>query len=176
MSAPVRTLSLSSKFILGTSPTPETEQALRLSTGWVPGDGMSMSVFEVRIDQTVRYCCWAGGKLLEDPAGIGGIMPHLTLAGMGACEAMMRLPCIYGRDGECLVALVFHGVALGKTPLREKVMTAFRKTADVDAVICFVGDLAGELDGHMGKAFNIKGMVDIGDIAGMTPHGRPRQR
>jgi hypothetical protein len=161
--------------IIGASPTPETEQQLRSAKGWAPDVEVSMSVLEVEVDNTIRYCCWSGGELLPDPDGIGGIMPHLTLAGQGACEALMRLPYLYGSDGEFLHTLVFHGIAMGKTPLRDKVISAFRMSADVNAVICFVGDLAKELDGKMGVTFNVYDTVPIGEIAGMRQPGQERR-
>ena len=166
---------ISSKIIIGATPTPATEQELRTSFGAKPDAVVSMSVFEVRVDGRTRYCCWAGGKLLADQSGSGNVAPHLTLAGKGACEALMRLPYLYDQDGAFLYTLVFHGVALGKTPLQRKIIAAFRMSADVNAVICFVGDLAVELDGHMSLAFNLNGAVDIADITGMTPHGVRRR-
>jgi hypothetical protein len=169
-----RTPTLRSKIILGASPHPDTEQRLRIQGGYPPDAILSMHVFEVEIDNTIRYCCWSGGTLIADPAGFnvasGGpprAAPHLTLAGQAACEALLRLPYLYDRDGRFKCVLVFHGIARGKTPLRDKVMTAFRMSADVKAVICFVGDLAGELDGHMGKTFNLDGVVSINEIRGM---------
>lgn len=167
--------SLVSKIIIGATPTPETEQQLRMARGLAPDVELSMSVFEVKVDNTIRYACWAGGELLADPAGIGGIMPHLTPTGQGACEALMRLPYLYGPDGKFLYTLVFHGIMVGKTPLRDKVISAFRMTADVNAVICFVGDLAIELDGKMGPTFNVKDAVPIGEIAGMRRPGEGRK-
>lgn len=162
---------IASKIIIGATPTPETEQALRVAHGLAPDVEATMQVFEVEIDNTIRYACWAGGDLIADPAGIGGPMPHLTPIGQGACEALMRLPYLYGPDGEFLYTLVFHGIRLGKTPLRDKVISAFRMSADVNAVICFVGDLAKELDGKMGPTFNVVDAVPIGEIAGMRRPG-----
>jgi hypothetical protein len=163
-----RTLDMQSKFILGASPHPQTEQLLRISQGLAPDTELIMMVFEVEIDHTTRYCCWSGGKMLADPAGIGGVMPHLTPIGEAACEALLRLPYLYGADGEFLYTIVFHEVVMGKTPIRDKVMAGFRRTADVNAVICFVGDLAGELDGVVGKTMNINGVIEVGKIAGMA--------
>lgn len=165
---------LSSKLIIGASPTPATEQQLRMAYGWHPDVQVSMLVFEVHIDNTVRYCCFAGGKLIADPAGVGGPMPHLTPVGAGACEALLRLPHLYGRDGEFLYSLLFHGVVLGPTPLRDKAIAAFRRSADVNALVCFVGDFAKELDGLMGPAINAKDAINIADLAGMRRPGPPR--
>jgi hypothetical protein len=163
-----RTLSLTSKFIMGASPHPQTEQLLRISSGIAPGTELSMMVFEVEIDHTIRYCCWSGGKMIPPPSGQGATLPHLTPAGQAACEALLRLPHLYGPDGEFLYALVFHEVRMGKTPILDKVMAGFRRTADVNAVICFVGDLAGELDGQVSKTMNISGAIEVGKIAGMA--------
>jgi hypothetical protein len=160
--------------IIGASPTPETEQQLRSEQGYPPDAEVTMSVFEVEIDNTIRYCCWSGGALIPDPDGSGHPVPHLTPAGVGACEALLRLPYLYGPDGEFLHTLVFHGIAVGKTPLRDKVISAFRMTADVNAVICFVGDLAKELNGKMGVTFNVCDAVPIGEIAGMRRPGESR--
>jgi len=34
-------------------------------------------------------------------------------------------------------------------------------------LICFIGDMAGELDGHMPKAFNMTGSVNLVDRVGL---------
>lgn len=159
----------SSRLILGATPTPQTEQALRIVNGFTPGTELSMQVFEVTIDRTIRYCCWAGGSVTRDSP-----RPQLTPAGRGALEALMRLPHLYDQDGNFLNTLVFQGVALGKTPIPRKIAASFRMSADVGAIICFVGDLAKELDGHVGKNMNIKGVVNIGEISGMRWPGEAR--
>jgi hypothetical protein len=174
VSAQDRTLSLTTKIIVGATPPPSTSTWLRASHGLASDVEPLLQVFEVHIDNTVRYCCWSGGVIVEDPAGIGDPVPSLTMIGQAACEAMMRLPHLYGPNGECLVAMMFQGLHIGKKSLREKVMEAFRKSADDDAVICFVGDLKEELNGHMPQAFNLIGVTEIGDLAPMTIHAGRR--
>lgn len=166
-------MSLTSTMILGAEPRGETAQAL-LGDAWEPDTELMFSVFEVRVDNSVRYCCWSGGSLVRNPANPAQVAPSLTPTGRAACEALMRLPYLYDDDGRFRYSLVFHGLVLGKTPLAKKVLDAFRYTTDVNALICFVGDLAGELDDHMPKAFNWKpnAVVAIADIAGMRRPGQ----
>jgi|ERR1700688_3904317 len=163
---------ISSKLIIGATPPPEIEQQLRIMNGFPIYNELSMQVFEVEVDNTIRYCCWAGGQLLPDQIGMGDVLSNLTPVGQAACLAMLRLPYLYDKEGNPLYALVFHEIKMGKTPLQRKVIAAFRQTADVNAIICFVGDLAKELNGQMGITFNVNGAVEISDIAGMRLPGQ----
>jgi hypothetical protein len=164
-----------SRFIIGASPSPATAESLRESGGFAADTELSMQVFEVRIDKTIRYCAWAGGKLVPDPQGFNGHAPHLTPAGQGAAEALVRLPHLYDDTGEPLYSLVFQGIGLGKTPLDRKIAAAFRMSRDINAIIVFVGDLAKELDGHVFKTMNVVGMVNVEDIRGMNRPGEGKR-
>lgn len=164
-------MSLTSKLILGAEPRGETLRAL-LGEDAEPDTVVTLYVFEVRVDNTVRYCCWSGGELVRNPDNPAQAAPSLTPIGQAACEALMRLPYLYDDDGRFRYSLVFHGMALGKTPLAKKVLDAFRFTADTRALICFVGDLAVELDGQVFKVMNVKDAVAVADIAGMRRPGQ----
>lgn len=157
-------MSISSKIIIGARP-PAALEAQLLAEGGYPHDAEAvMCVFEVLVDAQVRYCCWAGGKLIGPPPGVAGPpLPSLTVAGQAACLALAALPFV----DDC--KLVFHGLLPGKTPLRERVLWAFRQTQNMRAVLCFVGDLAGALNGQMATAFGLHGAVAVANCVGMRP-------
>jgi hypothetical protein len=158
---------ISTNYILGATAGPVIDARLREEFQVPPGTEVSLSVFEVRVDHTVRYCCWAGGELTPYGGPDGG-QPRLTLVGQAAVDALANLPFLAERSG---LTLVFQELKLGKTPLRDKVLAAFRRTADSPTLIAFVGDLSGELDGPIGQAFNISGAVLVGECAGMALPG-----
>lgn len=118
-------------------------------------------VFEVQIDKQVRYCCWSGGTMRDDQ-GQNMAEPRATLVGQAALEALAGLPFADPQG-----TLVMKELRMGATPLREKVLKVFRQTADTRELICFIGDMAGELDGHMPKAFNMNGSVNLVDCVGL---------
>lgn len=159
-------MNISSKVILGATAGPAIDAQLRKEFKVPPTTEVSLSVFEVRVDKTVRYCCWAGGEVTH--GGPEGGTPKLTTIGQAAVDALGKLPFLAGLSG---LTLVFQELKLGPTPLRDKIVAAFRMTADSPTLIAFVGDLAGELDGHMGKAFNISGAVPVAECAGMALPG-----
>lgn len=158
---------ISTKYILGATAGPVIDARLRQQYKVPPTTEVSLSVFEVRVDNSLRYCCWASGEITPlDEAEAG--MPKLTLVGQAAVDALTKLPFLADRSE---LALVFQELKLGPTPLRDKVLAAFRRTADSPALIAFVGDLSGELDGPIGKAFNVDGMVPVNECAGMALPG-----
>lgn len=120
-----------------------------------------MAVFEVIVDGQARYCCWSGGELTDTSDIPDSIAPiGFSPAGKVAFQMLARLPFVQRR-------LAFIQLRMGKTPLREKVLRAFRTTPH-DMMLCFFGDLAKELDGHMHLAFNVQGMVAVKDCIGIT--------
>lgn len=152
---------LTSSLIVGALPTAETARKMRAQMGLQDDDAqINPMVLEVQIGGRNRYCCWSGGEVPRAPDGgpPDWTQTKLTLAGQAAMEALTALPFLTRK------ALVFQEVKLGPTPLQQKVVEAFERTADVDAAIVFVGDLAGELDGKMTPAFNLCGMVDLDAI------------
>lgn len=133
-----------SHLIIGPRANPETEAAIQKQqrTDQEPG----FCVFKTYVGHKWVYCCWAGGKLERNGDKCS---PLVTLIGQGATEALENLP---GQGS----ALIFAEVRLGKTPLQDKVKQVILDAPD-GARICFIGDLAGELDGKMSLAFNITG-------------------
>jgi hypothetical protein len=150
-----------SKMILGVRCTPHSEAKLRAAMpNILAKTEINLSIFEVHIDKQVRYCCWSGGTLRDDVGQLAE--PRMTVTGQAAAEALMNLPFADPQG-----AVVMKELLIGKTTIREKVLSVFRQTADTREVICFVGDLAGELDDHMFKAFNVVGSVNIIDCVGL---------
>lgn len=98
-------------------------------------------VFETSFKDKKIYTCWSG-SLIENGE------PKLTLIGLAALEALVNLPL--GSNQQ----LVFQELKIGPTPLREKVRATVMK-ASPGMKICFIGDMQGELDGHMFKVFGV---------------------
>lgn len=139
---------LKSKLIQGTKPEAETMKKIQEQMGVPPGVSINLMVFEVEYNRKKYYCCWSGGELKNGKA-------YLTLIGQAAMEALTNLPM--GNHE----TLIFQELALGPTPLKNKVK-AVLKRAPSNSKICFFGDMAGELDGHMHQAFNVgQGTIDI---------------
>lgn len=139
-----------SSLIVGPKCSPSTESMIR---GLNPGKGddadIGFTVFKTTVtdpesgSQRSIFCCWSGGRITPDK------QPELTPVGHGAVEALVSmLPKFEG--------LIFAELRMGKTPLQDKVIARILD-APPDTRICFVGDLAGELDGQMSLAFNITG-------------------
>lgn len=134
-------MSLMSKLILGTKPESATLLEIQQQMG-VPADtSINLMVFETSFKDKKIYTCWSGGAIENGE-------PKLTLIGRAALEALMNLPL--GSNEQ----LVFQELKIGATPLREKVRATVMK-AEPGMKICFIGDMQGELDGHMHKAFNV---------------------
>jgi hypothetical protein len=139
---------LRSKLIQGTKPEAETLKKIQEHMGVPAGVSINLMVFEVEYDRKKYYCCWSGGALQDG-------QPHLTLIGQAAMEALANLPM--GSND----TFVLQELALGSTPLRDKVKATLKRTPS-NAKICFFGDMSGELDGHMHHAFNVgQGTIDI---------------
>lgn len=134
---------ISSRMILGTTISDATRATL------VPGvpqagevDFVEFCVFEVTVDgDKVVYCCWAGGDITAD----GQIM--MSPVGSAATEALANLPMGSNES------LTICQLRIGPTPLQDKILDQLRG-AKPGAKLCFLGDLAGELDGKMSPAFN----------------------
>ncbi|MDH1069643.1 hypothetical protein N5B96_09155, partial [Acinetobacter johnsonii] len=56
--------------------------------------------------------------------------------------------------------IIFQEVNIGKTPLKIKVKKALKKVPR-NSVICFVGDMAKELDGVLLPILNVKGTISV---------------
>lgn len=171
---------LRSKIIIGATPSPETAALLRTLSSSADDVQINLCVFEVEVDGAVRYCCWAGGTVTAPVVKKGrptpriiaidrnsALLPSLTPVGQAAVEALVNLPCLQNERG-LHATLVFQEIAIGKTPLRDKVLASFRMSADARAIIAFVGDLHGALDGHMSPAFNLVGAIDVSACKGMA--------
>ncbi|GLQ95252.1 hypothetical protein [Dyella acidisoli] len=141
-------MSLSSKLIGGTKPEPETIAEIQSVMGVPEGRPIALMVLEVTFKTKKIYCCLSGGYVQDGE-------PHLTLIGRAALEALINLPM---GDQQ---SLILQEVAIGQTPLRNKVREAVMRAPD-GAKLCFIGDMQGDLDGKMLPALNWSGgVVDI---------------
>lgn len=153
---------IKSRMILGATANADTLKELRAKQKLHRSAELNFSVFETTVGTKTVYCCWAGGRL-NDKA-----QPELTLVGKGALEALCNLPDVMPIHKPSV--LIFAGVALGKTPLTDKVKERILEAPE-NAIICFVGDLAKELDGHMSKAFGLTGEPIFIGSAERIKHG-----
>ena len=101
---------------------------------------LTLFAFEVECDGVTYYCCLSGGKIVDG-------LPVLTLVGRAAAEALASI----APKG---THLLIQELKLGKTPIQEKMANAFRR-AGANGFVCFIGDMAHELDGHAFKALNV---------------------
>lgn len=132
----------------GAKPEASTLLKIQEQMGSRPGQHMNFMVFEVDYDRKKYYCCWSGGELRNG-------QPHMTLIGQAAVESLANLPL--GNNE----VLIFQELKLGETPLRNKIKATLKK-APANSKICFIGDMQGELDGHLPQAFNLQhGTKDI---------------
>lgn len=134
-------MSLSSKLIEGTKPEAATLLELQQKMSLPVDRSINLMVFETSFKEKRVYTCWSGGAIENGE-------PKLTLVGRAALEALMNLPL--GNNDK----LVFQELKQGLTPIREKVRAAVMR-AEPGMKICFIGDMQGELDGEMPKAFNL---------------------
>jgi hypothetical protein len=146
---------LQSRVILGAKCTPETEAKLRATSDAKAYDAVTFMLFEAHLGHKVVNCCMSGGVL--DPVTRE---PSFTLVGLASVEALQ----IYAKDAK---NLVFQEIKKGPTPLQEKIKATLLAVPD-DTIVCFVGDMAGELDGFS-KEFNPTGEpILINDFAETT--------
>jgi len=134
-------MSLVSKMIEGTKPEAATLLELQQKMGLPVDRSINLMVFETSFKEKKVYTCWSGGVIENGE-------PKLTLVGKAALEALINLPL--GNNDK----LVFQELKIGPTSIREKVRAAIMR-AEPGMKICFIGDMQGELDGEMHKAFNL---------------------
>jgi len=134
-------MSLVTKLIEGTKPEAQTMLEIQQQMGIPPDRSLNLMVFETSFKDKKVYTCWSGGEIRDGE-------PRLTLIGRAALEALLNLPL--GSNDK----LIFQELKLGTTPIKEKVRAAIMK-AEHGATMCFIGDMQGELDGQMHKAFNL---------------------
>jgi hypothetical protein len=163
-----------SRLIVGARCDPRHERTL------VPDpDGVvpAFCVFEVTASRGPRarrvLACWSGGALDRSKVKDRTFIKELSgiwfsPVGLGAFQAMMRLPACMDDYPAITPLPVIRELRVGKTPLREKVIDAVLE-APPGGRLCFLGDLAGELDGQMALAFN---MMD-GEPIILDEDGRP---
>jgi len=129
--------------VIGPLPEEDTLREIRAALGAVEGDGLCFMLFESTIGDKTVYCCASGGELVNG-------QPQFTLIGMGALEALVNIP----HRGKGTEMVFFQELKIGPTPIKEKIKRALTEAPD-GAKICFVGDMQGELDGHILPSMNV---------------------
>ena len=154
---------IQSRLYIGTHCSPETEQRIREAYGTPKSESVGFIVMQTSVGHKTVDCCCSGGQLDHATKE-----PSFTLIGLGALEALINLP------GEAS-ALIYAEVRKGRTPVAEKIKQIILD-APPGARICFIGDLAGELDGVLTPALNPSGtpIVLNGSLDDVTVRlGRP---
>lgn len=147
----MKLLKLETKIIEGARSNLDTENKLKELMGIDVDVQFNPMVFEVNYNNKKYYCCWSGGELVNKE-------PAFTLMGLGALEGLMNLSL--GNSD----TLVMQELKLGQTPLSSKIKKTLTKQR-ANTKICFFGDLAGQLDGHMTSAFNlVEGKVTVKNV------------
>ena len=104
-------------------------------------------VFKTFIDDKPIFCCMSGGKMING-------QPHLTSVGEATLAALCNI------TSSSKEVIICQEVNIGKTPLKIKVKKALKKVPR-NSVICFVGDMAKELDGVLLPILNVKGTISV---------------
>ena len=133
-------LTIPARLIIGSLPSEETiKEFMDLGHN---KEQIGFIVFEVVYEGKTIYCAWAGGKVVNGS-------PEFTLIGRGAVESLMNLP-MGSKD------LVIQELKLGKTPISKKIKDCLSHLPDRSKV-CFLGDMANELDGKLASNFSFVG-------------------
>lgn len=148
------TAQIQSRVMLGATCSPETEAEVRKATKSEKHSAVTFMLFKASVGHKTINCCMSGGRL--DPKTN---QPEFTLIGLATMEALaLTFP-----DA---TAMIYQEIKRGKTPLQEKIKAAIL-AAPEGALICFVGDMAKELDG-LSKEFNPTGEpIFLNDFAGL---------
>lgn len=135
-------MTITSKLIFGSKPSKETLKALKKETKVPTKAALGFMLFEVAVADKTVYCCFSGGEIEAN----GEL--NFSLVGLAAIEALINLPMAPKAP------LILQELKVGPTPVAEKIHAALRHSP-ADAKICFIGDMAGELDGRIFPALNV---------------------
>jgi hypothetical protein len=113
-----------------------------------PHAKLKPALYKVTFEHKTFYCCMAGGEV-----DANGEDASLTDIGRFTLNALCRLP-----EKDSLIVL--QEIKRGTVPLKEKVARTFR-TYPSGAKICFVGDIAGALDGVLFDILNVNGTTEL---------------
>lgn len=138
---------LKSKMITGVSASEITNRRITRDMGISPGTQIAYMLLKVKLENKNYYCCLSGGHIENNET-------YFTEVGKAAFETLLHLPA--GNDSDVVV----QEIKIGQTPLEEKVKTILRKLPSGSRV-CFLGDMAGELDGVLFNVFNVSGSTEV---------------
>ena len=113
--------------------------------GCSPATKICAVLLKVSFERKTFYCCMAGGEVDAVKGDFS-----LTHIGRMTLDALMNLPVKNEQ-------IVFQEVKIGTIPLRQKITRVFRRFPS-GTKICFIGDMAGELDGVLFNVFNVEGI------------------
>lgn len=141
---------IKSKMITGISASEITNRRIVRDAGLTMlkvGTKIAYTVMKSKLDNKTYYCCLSGGSIVNGE-------PNFTQIGLAAFETLMALPV----GNECDV--VIQEVKICETPLSQKIKSTLRKLPN-NSKICFIGDMAGELDGVLINIFNPSGTTEV---------------
>lgn len=131
------------EFLRDLEASEETLDKIRKLSGVHRKVQMQFTVFKVKYGGKTLYMCLSGGEQVD-----GEI--QFTPIGQGSLEAM----CSLKRKDERIGALIIRQLKLGSVPLEETIREIFEEVPE-HSMICFYGDMAGELDGHILPLFEL---------------------
>jgi hypothetical protein len=99
-------------------------------------------IYRAVLGEKTFHVCWAGGKFIDEGRDVG-----LTLIGRANCEALMMYPGSYPK-------MALAELKLSDLELRLQITYILNRLPNLSRV-CFFGDVSGELDGKLFKAFNV---------------------
>lgn len=147
---------IKSELIIGYPNDRKLMDEIRKELGALPGQEIRFQVMRTTVDNVEYWVCWSGGKLKEGAVTANGVDHHdvaFTQTGDFALRTLIDLP--FGSS-----TIYIQELRMGKIPLQEKVINMLKERAP-GSKICFVGDLAKELDGKMCVSFNLIDGVEL---------------
>lgn len=128
-------------YILEATASKETQQKMMDSTGAKCRE-IYCHIYKTHLGEKTFLVAWAGGKFVKEGEEVG-----LGLFGLAAFEALDLYPGSYPR-------MVLAHLKISDLPLRLQIIHILKGLPN-NSRVCFFGDVSGELDGKLYKAFNV---------------------
>lgn len=125
--------------------TPEDNKKLTEELGIDNKKILKPLLLRVKFEHKTYYCCMSGGCIDKENQDV-----LLTPVGRATLDAL----AVFSNQKNPEFLLVLQEIRLGKVSLEEKVKRSLRAYPS-NTSICFIGDMAGELDGILLDVFNL---------------------
>lgn len=123
------------------SASEQTQQEIMKATG-VKCKELYFYIYRAVLGEKTFHVCWAGGRMIDEGRDV-----EFTSIGRGNCEALMLYPGTYPK-------MVVAELKLSDLELRLQITYILNRLPNLSRV-CFFGDVSGELEGKLFKAFNV---------------------